>query len=80
MWIKVVGTIANVFHESERLMAVGDEREAAGRVRRECHGLLPQVADGIVVAQFRLRKGCSVEGRAEGQRRVGHQVAAFHRA
>lgn len=78
--IEVVGAVADVFHEAEGLMAVGDEGEAARHVGREHHSLFPQVADGLVVAQFRLGKGFAVEGRAEGQRHVGNKVFAFHGA
>ena len=65
MWVEIIGTVTDVFYEAEGLMTVGDEREAAGRISRQRHNLLPQIVDGIIVAELRFWEGAPIEGYAE---------------
>lgn len=80
MWVEVIGAIADIFHEAERLVLVGDEREATRHTERKCHGFFPQVADSVVVAELCLWEDRPVERCAERQRHIGNKVLAFYSA
>ena len=78
--IDVVGPLANVFHEAQRLLAVSDKGKAARRARGQCHGLFPKVIDRLGRVKFGLWECRLVESRAERERRVGNYVLAFFHA
>lgn len=46
--IEVVGAITEVFYETERTAAVGEEHEPAGSGIGERHGLAAEVGEGLV--------------------------------
>lgn len=56
LWIEVVGTVSDVLFPSQRYLAVRNQHIALRGFCREIDSLLAQVADGIFVRQFYLRK------------------------
>lgn len=80
LWIEVVGTVSDVLFPSQRYLAVRNQHIALRGFCREIDSLLAQVADGIFVRQFYLRKNLFVEHHGEGETLVGNDVFPLARS
>ena len=75
--IEVVGPRSDVLDKTERCAAVFNNDEAARRVRRKRDRLLAQIGHGLGVREVSGGKSAGHEGRRQGERLVGNDVAPF---
>ena len=60
LWIKIVGTVAEIIGETERIAMMYKRNDAFGSSCREYDGFVAQIFYRCVVAYFHISKGTSV--------------------
>ena len=77
LWIKVVGTVADVLQETQGEIMISSQDKAGGGARRKLDGLPLQVSNGLPVVKLTTRERPAAQDRRQGQGMARHQVFSF---